>query len=193
MIIGLTGRISSGKGFIKDFLEKIGFEYCTISDVIREEAAKRGIEITRKNLQDLGNEVRNKEGVGGWVRRLIEKMDLNKNYIVDGIRNPGEVEELRKLNNFFLIAVDAPQEKRYERLRLRAKPSDPKTWEGFLEIDIRDFGEDDPKGQQVCKCMEMADFFIFNNSDLEVLMKRVKEVYGEILSQNNKCPVEIEN
>ncbi len=181
MIIGLTGRISSGKGFIKNFLEKIGFKYYTFSDVVREEAAVRGIEITRKNLQDLGNEVRNKEGPGAWAKRIIEKLELGKNYIVDGIRNPGEVEELRKIKNFFLIAVDAPQEERYERLRLRAKPSDPKTWEGFLEIDNRDFGEDDPKGQQVCKCMEMADFFIFNNSNIEVLMERIKDVYKQIL------------
>lgn len=131
MIIGLTGRIAAGKGFIKDFLEKIGFEYHTISDVVREEAAKREIEITRKNLQDLGNEVRNKEGPGAWARRIIEKFESGKNYIIDGIRNPGEVEELRKIKDFFLIAVDAPQEKRYERLRLRAKPSDPKTWGVF--------------------------------------------------------------
>ena len=181
MIIGLTGRIAAGKGFIKDFLEKVGFEYYTFSDVVREEAARRGVEITRKNLQDLGNEVRNKEGPGAWAKRIIEKLESEKNYIVDGIRNPGEVEELRKQKDFFLIAVDAPQERRYERLRRRAKPSDPKTWEGFLEIDNRDFGEEDSKGQQVGKCMEMADFYIFNNSDLGVLMKRIKEIYEQIL------------
>lgn len=185
MIIGLTGRISAGKGIIKEFLEKIGFGYYTLSNVIREEAAVRGIRITRKNLQDLGNEVRNNEGAGVWVKRIVEKLESGKNYIIDGIRNPGEVDELKKIKNFFLIAVDAPQEKRYERLRLRAKPSDPKTWEGFLEIDIRDFGEDDPLGQQVCKCMEMADFFIFNNSNVEVLMKRVKEIFNEIEKKNN--------
>ena len=183
MIIGLTGRIASGKGFIKEFLEKIGFVYFTISDVIREEAAVRGIKIKRKNLQDLGNEIRNKEGPGGWAKRIIGKFEFGKNYIVDGIRNPGEVEEFKKLKDFFLIAVDAPQEKRYERLRLRAKPSDPKTWEDFLEIDIRDFGEDDPKGQQVCKCMEMASFFIFNNSNIDILKKRISEIYKEILKK----------
>jgi len=183
MIIGLTGRIASGKGEIKDFLEKKGFKYCTISQVIREEALKRGIEIKRENLQDLGNEIRNIEGTNAWIKRLIATIDLNENVIIDGIRNPGEVEELKKIKNFFLIAVDAPQEKRYERVRMRTKPSDPKTWEEFLEIDKRDFGEADLKGQQVCKCMEMADFYIFNNSSIKILLKRIEELYSEILKK----------
>jgi hypothetical protein len=45
----------------------------------------------------------------------------------------------------------------------RAKDSDPKTWELFLEIDDRDFGESDPLGQQVGKCMDLSDYKIENN------------------------------
>ncbi|MCX5704308.1 MAG: hypothetical protein NT066_07480, partial [Candidatus Omnitrophica bacterium] len=67
MIIGLTGRMCSGKGVIKDYLEKKGFRYTTFSDVVRAEAVKRGIEIKRKNLQDLGNDLRQKEGAGIWA------------------------------------------------------------------------------------------------------------------------------
>ncbi len=66
---------------------------------------------------------------------------------------------------------------------MRTKPSDPKTWEEFLEIDKRDFGEADLKGQQVCKCMEMADFYIFNNSSIKILLKRIEELYSEILKK----------
>jgi dephospho-CoA kinase len=184
MIIGLTGRIASGKGVIKDFLHEKGFCYFTISDVVREEAARRGIPIERSFLQELGNEVRKKEGAGSWMKRLIKKFQPGFDYIIDGIRNPGEIDELRNIPGFYLIAVDAPLEIRFKRLLARAKPSDPKTWEGFLEIDNRDFGEQDPLGQQVGKCMETADFKLINDSDMEEFHKKIQEIYNKIIHKN---------
>lgn len=180
MIIGLTGRIASGKGEVVKFLENKGFDYSTISNAVREEAKKRGMEITRSNLQDLGNEIRQKEGAGGWIKKILENFDLNKNLIIDGIRNPGEIEELRKKKDFFLISIDAPKKIRFERVLKRAKPSDPNTWEGFLEIDNRDFGEKNPLGQQVGECMALSDFQIFNDSSVEELNKKIREVFDKI-------------
>jgi dephospho-CoA kinase len=180
MIIGLTGRIASGKGVIKDFLQEKGFKYLTLSDVVREEAAQRGIPIERSSLQELGNEVRKKEGAGSWMRRLIKKIQPGFDYVIDGIRNPGEVDELRKIPGFYLIAVDAPQETRFKRFLSRAKPSDPKTWEEFLEIDNRDFGEEDPLGQQVGKCMEMGNFKLINDSILEKFQKKIEMIFNKI-------------
>ena len=132
-------------------------------------------------MQDLGNEIRNKEGAGAWMKRLIEKFEEGKDYIIDGIRNPGEVKELKQLKNFYLIVVDAPREIRFQRFLERARPSDPKTWEGFLEIDKRDFEEEDPLGQQVGKCMEMADFKIINNFNLEVFEEKLLQIYNQII------------
>ena len=80
MLIGLTGRIASGKGQIVEYLEKKGFEYYTISKVVREEAAKINIPITRESLQDVGNLIRRYEGSGGWIKRLIQRLDLSKIY-----------------------------------------------------------------------------------------------------------------
>jgi len=90
----------------------------------------------------------------------LEK-DSPKNAIVDGIRNPAEVVELkRKFKDFILISIDAPQRERFQRILKRARESDPKDWEGFLKIDLRDLGEKDPLGQQVGECMKLADFKI---------------------------------
>mgnify|MGYP001613980991 CR=1 FL=1 len=187
MLIGLTGRIAAGKGVVKEFLEKKGFEYYTFSDVVREEAGKLGIEITRKNLQDLGNDYRIKFGAGIWAKKIIKKLDLFYNYVIDGIRNPAEINELKnielkKISKFYLIALDAPQKIRYQRVIQRNKLSDPKTWEGFLEIDERDFGKDEPEyGQQVEKCMKMADYFISNGFALKTFEKQIEKVYNKIL------------
>jgi len=180
MIIGLTGRIAAGKGEIVKFLEGQGFTYTTISQIIRDEAAKLGIAITRKDLQDLGNEIRKKGGPSAWIKRLIENIEETEDYIVDGIRNPGEVEELRNLKNFHLISIDAPQKTRFERVISRNKDSDPNHWEGFIEIDERDFGEEDPLGQQVGKCIGLADFYVFNDNNLENLNNKILEIWEEI-------------
>ena len=186
MLIGLTGRIASGKGEIVGCLKRKGFEYCTISQVVREEAAKINIPITRESLQDVGNLIRKHEGSGGWIKRLIKRLDLNKNNIIDGIRNPGEILELRKIKNFGLISVDAPQKTRYQRVLSRGKESDPKIWEEFLKTDERDFGENESEeGQQVGRCMALADFHLMNDSTLEEFNKKIDEVYAKIIQMSH--------
>ena len=179
MLIGLTGRIASGKGIVADYFIEKGFRYFSLSQEVREEARRRGIEITRKNLQDLGNEIREKEGAAAWAKRIKKKIRPG-NYVIDGIRNPAEVKELLKLPDFKLISVDSPQEIRYKRVISRAKGSDKKTWEGFLEMDNRDFGENSESGQQVGRCMEMAEFKILNDSDLDNLYKKLNGICVEI-------------
>ena len=186
MLIGLTGRIASGKGMVAEYLKSKGFEYTTISQVVREEAGKINIPITRESLQDLGNLVRKYEGSGAWIKRIIQKTDINGNYIIDGIRNPGEVLELRKIPGFVLISIDAPQKIRFERVVSRNKESDAKTWETFLKMDERDFGIGEPEdGQQVGKCMALADNNIINDSSPESFHKKIEEIYKKI--KGEKC------
>lgn len=182
MIIGITGRIAAGKETLTEFLRKKEFIYLETFKVLAEELEKRGLEITRWNMQDLGDEIRVKYGVGGVMEMLLKKTEPGKNYIFDSLRNPGEAEFLKKnVKDFILIAVDAPQKIRFERILKRGKPSDPKIWEEFLKIDNRDFfDETNPMGQQVGKCMEIADFKINNDADLKKSMKEIEEVWEKI-------------
>jgi len=183
MIIGITGRIASGKETLTDFLRKKGFIYLETSKMLAEELGKRGLEINRWNMQDLGDELREKHGSGALMKMFLEKTEPGgKNYIFDSLRNSGEAEFLRKnVKNFVLIAVDAPQKIRFQRMIERNKPSDPKTWEEFLKVDNRDFfDETNPMGQQVKKCMELADFKIMNDADLKKSMKEIKDVWARI-------------
>jgi len=183
MIIGLTGSLSAGKGIVSDLLEEKGFVYLSLSNKLREIAKERNIEITRKNLQDLGNELREKEGSDVLAKFIIKEIE-NKEYkkvIIDGIRNPAEIEVFRKLKRFFLVSVDAPQEMRFKRISERNRENDPKTWEEFLEVDNRDKGVGEKAtGQNVGKCMEMADFFLINNSNLKEIQMKVKKLYEDI-------------
>jgi dephospho-CoA kinase len=182
MIIGITGRIAAGKETLTGYLREKGFTYLVTRDLLIEELNKRNIPVTRKSMQDLGDELRRKHGAGVLMKMFLEKIDPEKNYIIDSLRNPGEAEFMREnIKGFILIAVDAPQKLRFDRIVKRGKTPDPMTWEKFLEVDNRDFhDEKDELGQQVGKCFEMADFKIMNDGDLERSMKEIEEIWEEI-------------
>ncbi|MCK9595866.1 dephospho-CoA kinase [Candidatus Pacearchaeota archaeon] len=186
MYIGLTGSVAAGKGAVADFLKEKGFEYISLSNELRGIAKERNIEITRKNLQDLGNQLREEQGAG-VLALLVHHRIINDKYnkaIIDGIRNPYEVEELRKLDNFYLISIDAPREKRFERMLLRNRESDPKTFEEFLAVDARDKGIGEKEtGQGVAKCMAMANYSIINNGTLEELNEQIIKLYNGVLKK----------
>lgn len=187
-VIGLTGTLCSGKGSVKEIISrKVDCYAVSLSSVIKAEMEEKKGELSRKVLQDRGNELRKKYGLDILARLATDYMQKDKEIlIVDGIRNPGEVEYLRKKfgKNFFLIAVDAPREIRFERMIKRNRKDDPKTWEEFLETDERDLGKGEPEyGQQVKKCMEKADFLIINDKDLKDLEEKVDEIILKIKSQ----------
>jgi dephospho-CoA kinase len=189
-IIGITGTLASGKTSVKDFfLSRFPSSYfISLSDIIEEELLKEGKELKRENFIEKGNELRKRYGdqilvevVTLTLPEKIEKQFL----IIDGIRNPGEVEFLRKKfgKDFVLIAVDAPREIRFRRLLERKKEEDPKTFEEFLEIDETDLGKNQPEyGQNVEECLKLSDYLIINDGSINELNKKLEEIARAILS-----------
>jgi len=187
MIIGLTGSIASGKGIVSEFLKNKGFVYLSLSDEVREVARRNNIEITRENLQKIGNRLREEHGSGVLGKLIREKIISEKypNVIVDGIRNPAEIDELEKLKEFLIVCVDAPPEIRFKRMIERNRESDPKTWEEFMVIDSRDKGIGElSTGQNVGKCMARAKFVLINDKNLEEMQEKINQFYIKI--QNNR-------
>jgi dephospho-CoA kinase len=185
-IVGLAGTIGAGKEIVKEFLMKrFNCYYVSISSFIGIELEKRKSNLNRKNLQDQGNELRKKYGNEILAKLAISYMPRDKELIiVDGIRNPGEIDYLRKQfgNNFVLIAVDAPQQIRFERMQKRNRPTDPKTWEEFVAIDERDQGVGEPEyGQQTKKCLEAADFVLVNDGSAEQVENKLNEIIQKIM------------
>jgi len=181
IVVGLTGPIGSGKGIVADYLKEKGFEYFSLSDIVREEARKKGIAIERNSLQDLGNKLRAEGGDGVLAERTVKKLS-GRNTVIDSIRNPGEVLVLRKIPGFKLIAVDADVKRRFERVKARSRESDPISYEQFLKIEGRDLGKNEPlSGQQVKKCVEMADIKIVNDFDsVEEFRKEIEKVFDKM-------------
>ena len=183
-LIGIVGPIACGKGVVVDYLkEKYGYNSFSLSSILHDELKKRGItSFTRTTLQDIGDELRKKEGEGVLAKQAIEQLKSQslhleaKKIIIEGIRNPGEVAYLRTISGFILIAVDARQDIRYQRVLQRGKPWDPTDWETFVTVDERDGGDKKiSSGQQVRKCMGLADIKIENDGNISELMSKLKK------------------
>lgn len=107
----ICGKAKSGKNtvssFIKEYLEEHNEKVCeiqvtrTIKEYIRDYFGWDGSEETkpRKLLQDLGNSIR-ETNPNFHINRLCEDIEVLKSnfstFIVNDIRFPNEIEELRK-------------------------------------------------------------------------------------------------
>jgi len=174
MVIGLTGPNASGKGEAALYIKSKGFIYHSLSDVLREEAKKRSIEPLRENLIRLGNDLRRERGGSVLALRLIDKLSEKEGHVVDSIRNPAEVEALRKTGDFILIGIDAPLEKRFQRSLKRKRPGDAQTLQEFIEKEERE-NNASLENQQLKTCLQMADIIILNDSSIEGLHKKIDE------------------
>jgi len=181
MILGVTGFIGSGKDTLAKYLERKGFVHYSLSDEIREEAKKRGLELTRENLVKLGNEIREKEGDGALARRVKSRIerDKEKNYVITSIRTLGEINELRLLDNFFLIFIDAPPEERYKRVIKRNREDIPQSFEEFLKRESRELAGGEGK-QNLILCKSEADVILINDTTIEKFYGKIDELLREL-------------
>jgi len=183
LYLGLTGLMASGKGEMVNVLLKNGFVYISLSDIVREEVKKLGIEPSRAKMQDIGNSIRQHEGPGALGKRVREKIQLSsqKRWVIDGIRNPSEVSELRKLSAFFLLGIQCDIETILQRLKSRGRNMDTADDLELRQRLERELGAGEPShGQQVGRCLEISDFLIKNNDTLEVLAVKTKHIIDQL-------------
>ena len=176
MIIGLTGTNGAGKTVTANHLQAKGFDFCSLSDEIREELERLDRPATRENLIEMGNRLRAEFGSAVLAERVKAKLRPDHHYVVDSIRNPSEVESLRRGGDFHLLHLDAPADVRYERVRQRGGDRLPKSQQQFIEQERREVESDDPSHQQLRACYELADETVINDSGLDDLKAKVDSV-----------------
>jgi dCMP deaminase len=182
MLIGLTGRNAAGKGEVARYLQRKSFYYYSLSDAIRDEIRARGEEPTRERLIIVGNELRQRYGSNILAERVLAKIEDDKHYVIDSIRNPAEVETFRTAKNFKLIRIEAPPEIRFQRILSRQRESDPRTLEEFVTLENRE-AEGDDTSQNLVKVELMADHVLSNDSTLEKLYPKIDELLMRLLRE----------
>ena len=187
MLIGLTGKNGSGKGEVAKFLKESGYDFYSLSDILRDELLTRDKDVTRENLISIGNELRTNYGAGVLAERVLQKIGPDAHAVIDSIRNPFEVEALRKRKGFCLLSIEADPKIRFERTRARNRENDPKTYEKFLEYEAREAFTNDPTTQQMNRTEAMADAVVENNGTVDELKEQVRQVI-QALAANAKRP-----
>ena len=185
IIIGITGTLGAGKGAVVEYLvEKQGFDHYSVRSYLLKEINKRGLPGNRDSMVVVANELRGKHGPSYVTDHLYyEAARIGKNCIIESIRTPGEIDSLRKKGKFFLFAVDADPEVRYQRISARQSETDHISFETFISNEAREMNASDPNNQNLKECIREADFVLKNNGTKEDLFVEAEKALKQILSQ----------
>jgi dCMP deaminase len=182
MMFGVSGFNGAGKGEVIKYLEQRSFHAHSLSDVIRRQLAEEGLEETRDLMIRTGTAIRAEKGPGGLARVLAGKLVGDRNYVIDSIRHPAEVEVLRERSGHFqLIWVAAEPEIRLERIKARGRSGDAVTPEELRAQEDRELGSDDPAAQQLLAVRDLADITIANDGGIDELHGKLQTLLEESL------------
>jgi predicted RNA binding protein with dsRBD fold (UPF0201 family)/cytidylate kinase len=188
-IIAFVGLPLSGKSTATEVAREFGIPIVVMGDVVREEAVRRGVELTDENLGKIASELRQKEGMDAIAKRCIPRIRevlMEKGVvIIDGIRGIDEIKKFREAfgGDFVLIGIEAPLEMRYERARMRKRSDDVQTIDDLRTRDERELS------WGMSEALEMADFTVENTGDLNEFKEKIRALLDTIIS---KIEVEIE-
>lgn len=179
MIIGITGTIGAGKGTVVEYLQQKGFAHYSVRDFLIEEAAKRGLPVSRDSLRELGNEIRAAHRPSHIVEELFHRAKIAADdAVIESVRSIGEAEFL-KSKGALLLAIDADRRLRFERVQSRASATDDVDFDTFVAHEEQELASTDPSGQNLIGVMRMADYRIENDGTLEELHRKVDECIAQ--------------
>ncbi len=179
LILGIAGRIGAGKDTAADYLaRKHNFFLVSTSEIIHEMLEKQGIEVNRENLQKARTLLNLPKNPDYWLKLLDEEVKFkNPEFAaINGIRRPEEVSRAQADfgTKFKLLVVEASPKTRFERLKARQDPRDPKI---FAEFEQQDAKETEIYG--ISKTIRDADFVIKNESILEKFYLEIDRIVNK--------------
>lgn len=180
IVIGIAGEIASGKDAVERYIvEKYGAAHMGFSDTLRDVLDRLHLPHERINMATLAEALRATFGEDLLARVLVDDVrntqaDL---VVIDGIRKQGEMDELKTLENFHSVFVDADLKTRYERIVRRGQNPDDntKTFEEFVKDNAH------AADASIRYLKEQADFVIDNNGTVEELHRQVDEIMGKLI------------
>ena len=186
-LLGISGTNGAGKDAVGALLERHGFWFISVTELLREECRKRGLPVEREHLRAISAEWRREHGLGVLVDKAMDAFstladkDRYAGVVMSSFRNPAEADRLHELDGRVLW-VDADPRVRYERVQANAEhrgrvEEDTKTFEQFLaeeEAEMHAPPGADAATLDMASVKERADIFLENNgADLGELEKRV--------------------
>lgn len=188
-VIGLAGTNGSGKDTVGRLLaEDHGYLFISVTELLRNEARRRGLAPERKVLRTISAEWRRELGLGVLIDKAIAEYDTvrdqYKGVVMASLRNPGEADRVHELGGT-VIWIDADPKIRYERIQENAASrgraeEDNKTYEQFLaEEEIEMHASGDKATLDMAAVKEKSDAFLDNGHEtLKDLKTHLKDKLG---------------
>jgi cytidylate kinase len=181
-IIGIAGTNGSGKDTVGHLIAAThNYLFVSVSDLLREEARKRNLPITREVLRTISAEWRREFGLGVLVDKAVEHCetygDKYAGVVACPMRNTGEAQHLKDLGGT-LIWIDADPKIRYQRIQTANRGrsgEDDKTYDEFLAEEATEMKRSgDEATLNVGDIKAIADIFLANDDgDLAALEQQI--------------------
>ncbi|MEK7648855.1 MAG: hypothetical protein AAB400_02975 [Patescibacteria group bacterium] len=181
-LIGISGKMASGKGSVSKYLVKeYNAEKHASSGPLRAIVDIFGIPQSRVNLSDLSTFLRETYGEQVIAHAMLKLLTESKAPITlfDGMRRLIDVHTFRQLPNFTFIFVDCDEQIRYQRYVVRNENA------GDAEMSWDEFQK---RGQaetevQIDQLKTYADIVIDNSGTYEELIIQTRSAVEEILKK----------
>ena len=178
ILLGVTGTNGAGKGvFVAYLKERYGASHYSVRNYLVQSLKEKGLPTDRPAMRALANSIRNNEHGAFIIESLCKQAQDDPGIvIIESIRNPMEIDFLKRWNaKSKLVAIDAPQELRYQRAIERSSSTDAIDFETFQAQEASEWTNDDPKAQQVGVCMQRADFTLMNAGGLRDFQQEIDD------------------
>lgn len=186
MVLGVTGTNGAGKGAVVEYLKQKGFTHYSLRDLITEEVERRGLELNRTNLGQVGTALRQEHGPAYFTQVYLARAAEAgvQDVVIESIRTLAEADYLRSQGGH-VVAVDAPEEIRFKRITGRGTVTDNVSFEEFRaqeDAEYRSKDPSDPSQMNVLGVIAAADYTIINDGTYEELERRVDEMLAQLAS-----------
>jgi dephospho-CoA kinase len=185
-IIGIGGTDASGKDTVGEALaESYGWQFISVTDILREEAKKRGWTLTRSNLRKISAQWRHEHGMAVLVEIAVQRYypQKYKGLAISSLRHPAEADKIHELGGQ-VVWVDADPRIRYERILKRNRGTeDSITFEKFLaEEQAQMHSSGDEAALNLAGVKAKADIYLPNDGhDREVFIAAVEKTLAPYL------------
>ena len=172
-LVGIGGTDGSGKDTVAQMLvERHGWLYVSVTDMLRDELRKQNRTLSRENLRTLSAQWRREFGKAVLIDKALQKFGSRESHselgglAIASLRHPVEADRVHELGGK-VVWTDGDPHIRYKRIVARDRGSEDQVT--FKEFLVEDRAQMHQKGDEATVSLagvkERADIFVNNDGN----------------------------